>query len=761
MEAEPVVATPLTFVVPEHVTEEVMTEETRAVDPVKDITPDVIAEETPIVDELEVSTPEPQEKIEESTFVVAAPAESPEPAPEVTEQEVPVFAVFEPTVEPAAEEGPVSDPLEPDVLASEPALGEAPPVESESVEEPQEFEAAQPPVSEEKPSIDEVEPEEAPPATFDPVDAAQDIPAPDVPQEETKQVESFWAPSYSVNFQGGSLDTTLPADEEVQSIPAPEPPVEESVAEFAPAPEIVTPAEVRASNVPPSPLWGIDRLSVQEHAVVEPDITADDVQESPSWTPSYSITIQDTSSRFETRSTAENEAESVSAGPENAPTAIQKAEPELAIIEPVEESFSQVVPAAEVCEVVARALSHVDGLVTFIQEPTTVKLEEDVSETILSEPPTSGDVLATSQDAEPVPAPAKPVAAEEVPEPTVTEGVKSADEVPPIDAPSEQPSDVFDTLLDEIPAAEVETEVPPMEEVEAAGTPKIVTPADEEPVESAVTTETPWTRSYSVTSQPGSPRISPKAETKELEPEPYPIESIQETHVAPPVFELADVPMTVVTHVEDEDEGVTEPAPEEESKLAWTQSYSVTSQPGSPRVSPKQVPEEIPEVEEVEPSWTRSYSVTSQPGSPRILLKEDLPELTLEPAAVAEEPATVVTPPVEEAVPAETEAPERPKSPWTPSYSVTTLPGSAPVEESEPHPVTIKPLVDVEVLPLEQVEAVKTVEDPKESGAISDVFEVHEAVVQFPVHDEPQVDVKITEPAPPQLDLVSFTRVAR
>lgn len=248
VEAEPVVATPLTFVVPEHVTEQ---EETRAVDSVEDIIPDVIAEETPTVDELEVSTLEPQEKIEASTFVVAAPVESSEPTPEVTEQEVPAFAVFGPTVEPAAEEGPVSDPLEPDVLAPELALGEAPPVESESVEELQEFEAAQPPASEEKPSVDEVEPEEAPPAIFDPVNAAQDSPVPDVLQEETKQAESFWAPSYSVNFQGGSLDITLPADEEVESIPAPELPVEESVVEFAPAPEIVTPAEVRASNVPP------------------------------------------------------------------------------------------------------------------------------------------------------------------------------------------------------------------------------------------------------------------------------------------------------------------------------------------------------------------------------------------------------------------------------------------------------------------------------------------------------------------------------
>ena len=60
------------------------------------------------------------------------------------------------------------------------------------------------------------------------------------------------------------------------------------------------------------------------------------------------------------------------------------------------------------------------------------------------------------------------------------------------------------------------------------------------------------------------------------------------------------------------------------------------------------------------------------------------------------------------------EEPKRPKSPWTPSYSVTTLSGSAPVEEPEPHPVTHEPPVDVE--------AVKE-EHPKENGTTSDVFE--------------------------------------
>ena len=534
---------------------------------------------------------------------------------------------------------------------------------------------------------------------------------------------------------------------------------------------------------------------------------------------------------MESQATPESEADLVSAGPESAPTTIQKAEPESDITEPVKESTPQVTSSAEVCgETVVRTLSHADWLVT--QEPTTVEQEatpediskasswtpsystvvqgssprfdseavlQDDSEVVSSEPPAPDDVPATSQDAEPAPAPAEPVGTEEVPSTHV---------------PSERPSDVFDTSSDEIPA---------VEEVEAAVTPKIVTPADEEPVEPAAATEINWTQSYSAIFQPGSPRVSPKAEMKELEPESHSAEPIQETPVAPPVSELADVPKTVVTRaVEDEHDRVAEQTPEEVSKPAWTQSYSVTSQPGSPRLSPEQVPEEIPEAEEVKPSWTQSYSVTSQPGSPRILPKEDLPEPTLELAAVADELTAVITPPVEEAAPApaEAEAPERPKSPWAPSYSVTTLEGqaervpaedavpepevepipktlveeapdpqpevdapatdalapevltvkdeepkrpkspwtpsysvtmlsgSAPVEEPEPHPVTHEPPVGVG--------AVKE-EHPKENGMTSDVFEVHEAIAQLTVHDEPQIDVKPHEPAPPQLDLVSFT----
>jgi len=533
----------------------------------------------------------------------------------------------------------------------------------------------------------------------------------------------------------------------------------------------------------------------QEPTTVEAEVISDGVPKSPSRTPSYTITVQGTSPRFESQGVLKDD--------------------------------SELVP----------------------------------SETLVS-----GDVPNTTEDTEPTLSPAEPAAAMEVSEPTVDEDSK-----PAVDAPSEEPLGVLDpslgqarlaqsegvemerskspwtpsytvtTLpgsgstprvdskpeLDETPAVETEVEVPPVEEVKVVETPKIITPPDEELPGPAAATETPWAQSYSVTSQPGSPCVSPKAELEELGLEPQPVEPAQETPA--PIAELANVPKTVVTPaVEDEDEHAAEPVLEEESRSTWTQSYSVTSQPGSPRVSPKQVSEEIPEVE-VNPSWTQSYSVTSQPGSPRALPKEDLPEPAADPIAAADEPTMAVTPPIEEATPApaeaegperskspwtpsysdttlegqteqappqnaepgpevtpipetsveeapgpttEVDAPvtetpsseplvvegeqlERPKSPWTPSYSVTTLPGSAPVKEPELGSTAVRPPVDVEAPAPEPVGAMKA----EESGTTSDVFEVHEAVSQLVVHDEPRTDMKIPKPALLQFDPVSHARL--
>lgn len=445
---------------------------------------------------------------------------------------------------------------------------------------------------------------------------------------------------------------------------------------------------------------------------------------------------------------------------------------------------------------------------------------------------------------------------------TVAENVKLTEEVPAFDVPSEEPSHVVEpssgqarhAQLEEeeaerpkplwtpsytvttlpgsgsSPRVDLRSELEEMadvevEEAEGAETPKIVTHQDEEPVEPvAVTESSSWTQSYSTTSQPGSPRLSPKAELDGLESEPQLVESVQEPPIAAPVVELADVPETVVTPAA-EGEDAAGPVSEEESKPAWTQSYSVTSQPGSPRVSPKQVPEDIPEANEPEPSWTQSYSVTSQPGSPRILPKEDMQEPIVELVAVADDPITVVTPAVEEAttVLAETktaeqpkstwtpshsvatldgqteqapledtepesevaligEAPvsnpevdvqvtytssdpfvakdeqsERAKSPWTPSYSVTTLHRSSSTEEPNPDPIRDEPSADVESPAPEPGKVAEAVEDqPKENGTTSDVFEVHEAVAQFAVHDEAHVETPELDRN--ELDLVSLAR---
>jgi len=222
VDAEPVIATPLsTPSVTEDVVEPIAVEEVLVVDPVEDVTPDVVAEEKLAVDEPEVPVLEPQEVVEESVPAAPAPVEESEPSPEVTRQEVPVPVVSDPIVEP-----------------------EVPAPESREAET---VPPAVPP-EEEGLSVGGAGPEEATPAISEPVEAAQDVTNPDLPPEETKQVERPWTPSYSVSSQGGGLDDGAPADEEAAEPTAPEPLVEEPAAESvpAPAPEIVTPAEVRA-----------------------------------------------------------------------------------------------------------------------------------------------------------------------------------------------------------------------------------------------------------------------------------------------------------------------------------------------------------------------------------------------------------------------------------------------------------------------------------------------------------------------------------
>ena len=190
--------------------------------------------------------PEPQEKVEEPVPVVAVPVEESESSSDVAEPEVSVTPAPEPTVE--DDSAPVV--LEPGLPTPEPALGDIPLVESESVTEPQEPEAIPPAVSSERFSTDEAEPEETVPTASESVEVLQDA----LTQERSKEIErsqSPWTPSYSVSSQGGGLDSAAPADEEaVEPTSASEPTMEEPVAESVPTPEIVDSIEVRDLDAP-------------------------------------------------------------------------------------------------------------------------------------------------------------------------------------------------------------------------------------------------------------------------------------------------------------------------------------------------------------------------------------------------------------------------------------------------------------------------------------------------------------------------------
>lgn len=880
VDAEPVIARPLSVVpISEDVVESVAEETPVVVDSVEETAPDVVSEENPAFEEEEALAPQTKEveepvtvvvaSVEETIPVVAEPVEESEPSSYVNEQKDAAPAVSERAVEESTPQ--------PDVSATEPTPEKVSPVEPQSTVESRETEVINQPAPSEEPVVDEAE---------------QEASIPDVPQEEVKPLERPWTPSYSVSSQGGGLDNIVPTGEEAsEPTIAPEPPAEEPVVS---TPEVEAPAE--------------------ETTVVEPEVAAE-TQEPASWTHSYSTTVQGSSPRSESRAALEKDPESAPVASEDVPSVTQDPESEPvttgSVVEdptpqPVSHTEEPTTVEPEAApEEVSETPSWTPSYSTTVQGPSprlaSEVIPKDDPELVSTNQPPEG-VPAISQE-EPAQAPAEAEAIVEVSDSTVPEDTTPAEEIPAVDAPSDEPSYIVDPLSDQArlaqPEEEVrskspwtpsysvttlpgsgstphvdsdaeetptveperEAEVPPVEKAEGIETPKIVAPENEDvegPTEPAAVTESPsWAQSYSVTSQPGSPRVSPKAELKEFESEPQPVESVQVLPVDVPTVEQADVPKTVVTPAA-EDEDVAEQVLEEELKPAWTQSYSVTSQPGSPRVSPKQVPEEVPEIEETQPSWTQSYSVTSQPGSPRVSPKqvpeeapevedtqpswtqsysvisqpgsprippkEDIQELVVEPA-VADEPTTVVTPPVEEAATAPIEAetaerpkspwtpsysvttlegqveqtpledaepepevesvprtlvgevpkpkqeidapatdtpssepltvkdeqPERPKSPWTPSYSVTTLSGSAPAEEPEPDSVANKPSTDVETPASEPIKAAE--DQSKENGTTSDVFEVHEAVSQLVVHDEPEMDVKALEPAPRQLDL--------
>ena len=243
VDAEPVVARPIpTLAIPEHV--ELVVEEAPIVNLVEDVIPNTVSEEKPTV-EAKVPVTQPEE-VEEPGPIVAESAEKREPSPG---QEIPAPIVSELAVEPTNEEPVLSVP-ESDIPPAEPAIEQVPPMEPESAAEPQETEGVNPPAPsefEEEVSVDPVEQEHVPLVISEPVEAEKDVLISDPLQEEARQVERPWTPSYSVSSQGGGLDDIVSTDEvAAEPTVVPELPVEELV---APAPGSVIPAEVRVLDI--------------------------------------------------------------------------------------------------------------------------------------------------------------------------------------------------------------------------------------------------------------------------------------------------------------------------------------------------------------------------------------------------------------------------------------------------------------------------------------------------------------------------------
>ena len=221
VKAEPVVARPLPILAAPEYVEQVL-EEAPVVNSVENIIPNVVSQgEVTIGTEVSVTQPEADE---EPVPVVSESVKEPEPSLGAVDQEAPAFAISKPAEKPT-NEAPAFDVPESDVAPVDPSLEVVPPVEPESVVESQET---------------EIESEQVPLTISEPVEVGQHVLVPDAPQEEAQEADRPWTPSYTVSSQGGGLDNTVSTDEVVvDPMVNPEPLVEE------PAPEIVTPVEVR------------------------------------------------------------------------------------------------------------------------------------------------------------------------------------------------------------------------------------------------------------------------------------------------------------------------------------------------------------------------------------------------------------------------------------------------------------------------------------------------------------------------------------
>ncbi|KAK7044230.1 hypothetical protein VNI00_007952 [Paramarasmius palmivorus] len=205
--------------------------------------------------------------------------------------------------------------------------------------------------------------------------------------------------------------------------------------------------------------------------------------------------------------------------------------------------------------------------------------------------------------------------------------------------------------------------------------------------------KSPWTPSYSVTSQ--GPSIAAEEDIPEIErlpPSSEPEEASKDTATVPVVNVF--IPDTTEGEVEAKQGDKEEER--ERPTSPWTPSYSV-SQQGSPAAVVKEIEEAqdpAPEPKEEVAEATNVTEVTEE----TIATTADVPEKVAAPEvedSTKVEVPTVVIPGAEAEEANETtevtEEPSRPKSPWTPSYSVSRQGSPAPpvpelpkTEETEP-----------------------------------------------------------------------------
>ncbi|KAJ7650329.1 hypothetical protein FB45DRAFT_1050367 [Roridomyces roridus] len=183
----------------------------------------------------------------------------------------------------------------------------------------------------------------------------------------------------------------------------------------------------------------------------------------------------------------------------------------------------------------------------------------------------------------------------------------------------------------------------------------------------------------------------------------------------------------------------------ERPKSPWTPSYSVTTQgPGIPTVDELEaadLPVLPPPVEVMAPAPSEEDPVSDGTDLSAFVVAEAEPEAVSSPDIQVEIPADTLSATREEEM-------ERPKSPWTPSYSVTTqgpeIPSSEELETAD-LPVLSPPTTSEDVVPV--------AEETQDETTESEVFqEPHVAPIPVPEVSEESAQASVADAETPLAD---------